>query len=388
MSSSLLSKLRSVSILTPETADLAVIGRLAPDHVVLSSARVTAAAQAPEHADLVDAAVRWAQKKVGKGGIRKLVAMHAVQRLPLEFTRRIVESTGARVSFEIDGRLAHKRRQIIERAREIVAELEELGIGKDRVLLKVPATWDAIEAARKLAEKDGIKCHLTLVFGMHQLAAAADAGVGVVAPCVGRITDWHKKNDGVEGYAPVDDPGIRTVAAMHRYLHDHGYTTTKLAPYTFRALDQPLALAGIDMIALPMALIDDLDAREGELTEHLPGAGALGKLTLEKSSFDSMHMADAVASSKLSAGIQNLSWGVIAQEKQLADWIVARQDRAAETSTQRLFSTWDFDGDGYIDREEWAGTDEVFKALDRDNNGRISLEEMAKGLGAPYRPEG
>ena len=108
---------------------------------------------------------------------------------------------------------------------------------------------------------------------------------------------------------------------------------------------------------------------------------------MDANTFSSMHSADPVSATKLQGGVLNLSWAVVSQEKQLVDWIMARQDKAAESSTVTLFRIWDYDNDGYIDREEWSGTEEVFNALDRDNNGRISLEEMAIGLGAPYKPD-
>ncbi len=96
-----------------------------------------------------------------------------------------------------------------------------------------------------------------------------------------------------------------------------------------------------------------------------------------------MHVADQLSCSKLSAGVKNLSWARVSHEKQLIDWIETRQDEAATTAAATLFAIWDYDGDGFIDREEWGGTDEVFNALDRNNDGRVSLAEMAIGLGAP-----
>ncbi|MCA9620475.1 MAG: hypothetical protein KC731_15745, partial [Myxococcales bacterium] len=312
-------------------------------------------------------------------------ATRAVERLALEFARDLLEVVDGSVSLEVDGRLAFKRRAIIERARVMLDQLAEAGIDRERILLKIPATWEGIEAARKLKDKNGARCHMTLVFGLHQLAACADAGASVIAPAVGRITDFHKKQDGVEGYAPDADPGVLAVRRMLAYLAAH-HPETRLMASTFRSPEQASALADCPLLCLPPKIIEELQASEAPVLD-LPPVDVPERLSIDQAAFQKLHAADALAQSKLASAVQNLSWAYVSQEKQLVEWIAKRQDEAAESSTLALFRIWDYDGDGFIDREEWNGTEEVFNALDRDNNGRISLEEMAAGLGAPYRPE-
>lgn len=387
---STLQHLSKLSAVVPETAELSTIRELGSQHVNLTAARITAAAQRPDQADIVDRAVSYAQKRAGKNTIRKLVAMNAVQRLAVEFGKCVLDEISGDISVELDGRLAYKRRATIDRGRELLAQFGEVGVDKSRVLLKLPATWEGIEAAAKLRDKDGIRCHMSLVFGMHQLAACADAGAAVIAPAVGRITDWHKKQHGVDGYPAADDPGVKAAVAMYEYLTRHGYDAI-LMPGTFRSVEQALALAGAPRITLPPKVLTMMAEYAGSVPSqiHKEGAAERGgdKLAVDKATFAKMHSADAMAKSKLESGVKNLSWAVIAQEKQLTEWICRRQDEAAELSTLRLFKIWDYDGDGFIDREEWCGRDEVFNAIDRDNNGRISLEEMATALGAPYTEE-
>ncbi|MBW2529454.1 MAG: EF-hand domain-containing protein [Deltaproteobacteria bacterium] len=325
---------------------------------------------------------------MGKGGNRKLAAMRAVERLSVVFTRHIADTIEGRISVELDARLAFQKRPTLERARTTVEQLAEAGVPAERVLVKLPATWESIQAASKL-ERDGVRCHLTLVFGMHQVAACADAGATVISPAVGRITDWHKKQDGVDGYGATNDPGVRAAWKVIRYVADHGYETAVM-PGTFRSIDQALALAGCPLLSLPPKLLDLLGQSDDDAPTAEPASAAVetpGKLEVDSGKFASMHAGDKLATTKLSQGIKNLSWALVGQEKQLVEWINNRQDRAAMTSAAALFRVWDYDNDGYIDREEWGGTDEVFNALDRNNDGRISLEEMAVGLGAPYEPE-
>ena len=291
------------------------------------------------------------------------------------------------MSLELDARVAFQTNATVERARAAMAQLAEAGVPAERVLVKIPATWEGIQAAAKL-EKEGIHCHATLVFGMHQAVACADAGITVVSPAVGRITDWHAKQAKVEDYPPADDPGVLGSVCMYHYLRRHGHRT-ELWPGTFRSAEQALALAGADGITLPPTLADELRARTGRIERRLEPSSAVAqgmdRLEVDAARFASMHSSDPVSSSKLAHGVKNLSWALVTQEKQLVDWITARQDQAALTSASALFKVWDYDGDGFIDREEWGGTDEVFNALDRNHDGRISLEEMAIGLGAPYK---
>ncbi len=390
MDDSLLQKLFAHSELVPETAELAVVDRLRARHVNLSLSKLTSAAQAPAHAHIVDDAVAWAQKSLKKGQNRKMAASIAAERIAIEFAQAFFERVPGRVSVEVDGRLAYQRRQTIDKARELVLYLEALGVAKERILVKLPATWEGIEAAKTLREKSEIRCHATLVFGMHQVAACADAGVDIVSPAVGRIFDHHQKQSGGELTPGASDPGVLAALAMRDYLRTHGYETLVM-PGTFRGIEQALALAGVELITLPPTLIDELASRHGELVAALdreaPPRMAPEKLTLDGESFKAIHAADELARTKLDDGVRNLSWAAVTQQQQLADWIGKRQDEATETSTLALFRNWDYDGDGFIDREEWNGSDKVFAALDRDNNGRISIEELAAGLGAPYRPK-
>jgi transaldolase len=383
---SLLEQLTQLTTVVPETADIEVLQQLGSQDANLSASLITAAAQQPQHAAIVDAAMDWAQMTIGKGGNRKLAAIRAVERLAMEFAKHILELIPGSVSIAIDGRLAYKRRQTIERARAMLKQLDDAGVDRERVLLKIPATWEGIEAARKLRDKDGLRAHMILVFGMHQLAACADAGAAVVAPAVGRITDFHKKQQGVAEFAPADDPGVQTALRMGRYLEEHGYAT-RLMPGMFRGHQQALALAGCPSLSLPCKLIEVLKEERGSVEALPPPDEVAAKLAVDQGNFEALHGADPVSSKKLQSGVKNLSWAVVAQETQLVEWIARRQDEQAESSTLQLFRIWDYDGDGFIDREEWGGTDAVFNALDRDNNGRISLEEMAVGLGAPYNAD-
>jgi len=384
----LLQKLFAQTELVPESADLALIGSLSARHVNLGTARITAAAQDPSCSLIVDAALHWAQKNVGKGSNRKLVAMRAVERLSVEFARAIAERIQGYVTVELDARLAYQKRATIDKAREQVQQLEELGVSKERVIVKLPATLEGLEAAQVLRAKSDIRCQMTFVFGVHQVAASADAGAHSISPPVGRISDWHKQNGGAA--TGHDDPGVLAVWSMRDYLRTYSYDTFVM-PCTFRGIEQVLALAGIEAMSLPSALIDELRSRHDDLpplSSRIAEAQEVReRLTVDAATFNRLHAADPIASSKLQEGVRNLGFAAVSQQQQLGDWIAKRQDAGAERALLAYFQVWDYDGDGYIDREEWNGTEIVFNALDRDKDGRISVDELALGLGAPPRSQ-
>jgi transaldolase len=382
---SLLEKLVALTEIVPESAELGLLASLPARSVSLTASRINEAAQDPAHGPIVEAAVQWAQRQVGKGGNRKLAAMKAADRLGIEFVRAIAERVPGHVCVELDGRLAYQKRATIDRARELVAQLEELGVAKERLIVKLPATLEGIEAAKVLGTKSDIRCMMTLVFGIHQVAASADAGAYAIAPSVSRFSDSPKSAPAVPA---SEDPGVQATLAMRDYLRTHGYPT-RVAPCAFRSAEHVLALAGVDSITLAPTLIEELRRRTDDLELGAPHAAsrpsAVERLTVDAAAFNRLHSGDSLATTRLQEGIRNLGFAVVAQQQQLGEWIASRQNEAAVDSTMAFFNVWDFDGDGYIDREEWNGTDAVFNALDRDKDGRISVEELAVGLGAPSR---
>jgi transaldolase len=227
-----LETLRERCAIALETADLALLAALGAHDAHLTITRVTAAAQLPEHAELVDAALRFAQRAAGKAGRRRLVAIRAVERLGIEFALRALAIVPGRVSVEIDPRLAFETGAAVDRARDLVRQVGDAGGDPARILVRLPATWEGLRAAQTL-EQAGIACHIALVFGMAQLEAAADAAVRVVSPAVGRISDFHAKRLGVAELRPEEDPAVALVHEMRAHLATRG-CRTELCPAMFR----------------------------------------------------------------------------------------------------------------------------------------------------------
>ena len=200
-------------------------------------------------------------------------------------------------SFDKDASLA--------RARAIIADYAARGIAKDRILIKLASTWEGIRAA-EILQKEGIDCNLTLLFSMAQAVACADAGAFLISPFVGRITDWYKKAEGRDSYAPDEDPGVKSVRGIYDYYKSNGIKTVVMGA-SFRNTDQIKALAGCDNLTISPKLLDDLGNDMGKLPRVLSpdNASGVARVTMDEASFRWQMNADAMATEKLAEGIRN-----------------------------------------------------------------------------------
>ena len=259
------------------------------------------------------------------------------------------------------------------------------GIGTDRVLIKVASTWEGIKAAEAL-EKEGIHCNLTLLFSFAQAVACAEAGVTLISPFVGRILDWYKASTGRDHYLGAEDPGVISVTEIFNYYKTYGYRTEVMGA-SFRNIEEIIELAGCDLLTISPKLLDQLRSSEADLPRKLDGAAPAAtraQLHLDRSGFDTMMVADAMATDKLDEGIRGFVKAIETLESQLAHRLGELEGAAAFThAAQEIFLLNDLDGDGCITREEWLGSDAVFDALDTDHDGRLVPADVRGGLGAP-----
>jgi transaldolase len=268
-----------------------------------------------------------------------------------------------------------------------MSQYEAAGATRDRVLIKIASTWEGIRAAEQL-EKEGIHCNLTLLFGVHQAVACAEAGATLISPFVGRILDWYKKSTGRDAYPPAEDPGVVSVSRIYNYFKKFGYKTEVMGA-SFRNVGEITELAGCDLLTIAPALLTELDSKSADLPRRLDPGGAanltLDRMHIDEATFRKMHAEDKMASEKLEEGIHGFSKAIEALEKLLGERLDALEGSRRGSVARNLFKVFDLDGDGFITREEWAGTTVVFDALDVNHDGMITPEEMAAGLGAAFR---
>jgi transaldolase len=214
-----------------------------------------------------------------------------------------------RILTEVDARLSFDTEFSIARAEKLIDLYNQGGIDTTRILIKIASTWEGIKAAREL-ERRGIHCNLTLMFSLAQAIAAAEAGTTLISPFVGRIMDWYKKAEGVEGYAAADDPGVQSVTRIYNYYKYHGYSTVVMGA-SFRNSGEILELAGCDLLTISPELMEELRAVDGDVPRRLDADRAkamnLETLSMHESAFRWMMNEDAMVTEKLAEGIRNFA---------------------------------------------------------------------------------
>jgi transaldolase len=319
MPQNLLEQLRTYTVVVADTGDIEAIGKFRPQDSTTNPSLITAAAQLPQYRPIVDGVLLEARKELGAGATGAAVANLAFQRLAIAFGKKILAIVPGRVSTEVDARLSYDTAATIKQARSIIAEYDAEEISRERVLVKIASTWEGIRAAEVL-EREGIHCNLTLLFGLHQAIAAAEAGVTLVSPFVGRILDWYKKDTGKD-YHGADDPGVKSVTTVYNYYKKFDYKTQVMGA-SFRNIGEITELAGCDLLTISPQLLTELEATVGDLPRKLSADAArvlpIEKITVDKATFDAMHAADRMATDKLKEGIEGFSAALVKLETLLA----------------------------------------------------------------------
>ena len=314
----LLDQLKSMTTVVSDTGDINAIKQYKPTDATTNPSLIAAAAGMPEYQSIVDDVLQGAREKAGENASDKDVAAAAFKTLAVAFGRKILEIVPGRVSTEVDARLSYDTEKSIETARDIIAQYKEAGIGPERVLIKLASTWEGIRAAEVL-EKEGIHCNMTLLFGLHQAVASAEAKVTLISPFVGRILDWYKKDTGKD-YAPAEDPGVKSVTEIYHYYKKFGYKTVVMGA-SFRSTGEIIELAGCDLLTIAPKLLQELQTTEGTLERKLdPVSSAkdpIEKIVVDKATFDKMHAENRMAHDKLKEGIEGFSKALEDLEKLL-----------------------------------------------------------------------
>ncbi len=317
----LLDQLKEMTVVVADTGDLEAIGKFTPRDATTNPSLITMAAQMPQYQAIVDDTLTGARATLGADVAAADVVTLAFDRLAVSFGLEILKIVSGRVSTEVDARLSFDTEATIAKGRELIAQYEAAGISKERILIKIAATWEGIKAAEVL-EKEGISCNLTLLFGLHQAIACAEGGITLISPFVGRILDWYKKDTGRDSYEPAEDPGVVSVTAIYNYYKKFGYSTEVMGA-SFRNLGEITELAGVDLLTISPALLTELQTTEGELPRKLTQAAAdaadIEKISVDKATFEKMHAENQMATDKLAEGIDGFSKALVTLEELLAD---------------------------------------------------------------------
>jgi transaldolase len=324
-----LEQLRQYSVIVVDTGDVEAMEKFKPQDATTNPSHITTAAQMPQYQPILDGVLLEARKELGQNATGAAVANLAFQRLAIAFGKKILEVVPGRVSTEVDARLSYDKEGTIEAARSIIAQYAAAGIGRERILIKIGATWEGIRAAEVL-EKEGIHCNLTLIFGLHQAIAAADAGVTLVSPFCGRVLDWYRKETGKE-YFGAEDPGVISVAGVYNYYKKFGYKTVVMGA-SFWSVGQVAELVGCDLLTIAPKVLVQLEAAEGDLPRKLDPESAkampIERINVDEATFNRMHAANRMATDKLREGIEGFTAALVTLETMLVNRLAVLESPA------------------------------------------------------------
>ncbi|MGX5673371.1 transaldolase [Thermomonas sp. XSG] len=307
-----LEQLRTHSAVVADTGDIEAIARFMPMDATTNPSLLLKAAALPAYAPHLAASAAAASGDDPLGD--------ACDRLAVAIGSEIVKLIPGRVSTEVDARLSFDTEATVARARRLVRLYADAGIGSDRLLIKIAATWEGIRAAERL-EREGIHCNLTLLFSFAQAVACAEAGVYLVSPFVGRILDWHLANGMAPPATPQDDPGVQSVTRIWQHYKQHGYDTVVMGA-SFRNTGQVLALAGCDRLTISPELLAELERSDAPVTRALDETvqRLAPPAALDEAGFRARHAEDAMAREKLEEGIRKFA----ADQQQLEALLAAK----------------------------------------------------------------
>ena len=304
-----LEQLRQYTTVVADTGNFQQMKAYAPDDATTNPSLVWKAVQDPAYRPLLEKAMQDHQGKP---------VSEIIDRLLVAFGIEILRLVPGRVSTETDARMSFDTQKTIDKARTLIALYEAAAIPRERILIKIASTWEGIRAADVL-EREGIRCNMTLLFGLPQAIACADAGAQLISPFVGRIYDWHKKSSGLE-YAGADDPGVQSVKRIYNYYRKFGYQTEVMGA-SFRNVDQIAELVGCDLLTISPELLQKLTDSDAplacKLSADLAQASDVEKLTLDQPMFRLMLNNDAMATEKLSEGIRSFCTDTVKLEQMI-----------------------------------------------------------------------
>lgn len=314
MTQSALNQLKNMTTVVADSSDLAAIEKFRPLDATTNPSLITAAAQQTENKVLIEDAFQQAKSEGYSGDI---LIERTIDILTVKFGVEILKLIEGRVSTEVDAALSYDTDTTIAKAKELLALYQTYGIEQNRILIKIAATWQGIQAAKAL-EAEGIHCNLTLLFSLPQAQACAEAGITLISPFVGRILDWYKKAEKVEHY-PIDkDPGVLSVKQIYHF-YKQNCIKTEIMGASFRSIEQVLGLAGCDLLTIAPNLLAELQQDQREVLTQLSDDHAQAHCqhtiaALSKADFTEQLQHDLMASQLLQSGID----GFIKAREQLS----------------------------------------------------------------------
>lgn len=314
-----LAQLKADTVVVADTGDFEAMKKYKPTDATTNPSLIFAASGMPAYQELINEAVTYAKEK---GGKKEEQLNEAMDKVCVNFGREILKIIPGRVSTEVDARLSFDVKGMIAKAQKLIGMYKDMGIGKDRILIKLSSTWEGVQAAKVLEKDYGIHCNMTLIFNFHQAVACGEVGATLISPFVGRIFDWFVNHGDTKTFEPLEDPGVMSVTKIYNYYKKVGFKTVVMGA-SFRNVGQILGLAGCDLLTISPKLLEEL------ANSSAPVAVNLDKKSAQKLDIDEIHVnekvfrwemnEDQMSTDKLSEGIRKFAADAIKLEKVLRD---------------------------------------------------------------------
>lgn len=315
-----LQQLQQWTVIVSDTGEIDEIKKYKPTDATTNPTLILQAVDNPKYSFLLEEAIAWGKRANVPSDV---VLDTIITKLSVNFGVEISKTIPGRVSTEVDARLSFDKQGSISQGQRFIELYEQAGVPRDRILIKLASTWEGILAAKEL-EKQGIHCNMTLLFDLSQAIACGNAGVTLISPFVGRISDWYKQKERVDSYSADIDPGVKSVLQIYNYYKKHHYKT-EIMGASFRNIDQILALSGCDLLTISPKLLQSLTDTTTHITRRLDLESAqksgLSKITLNESTFRWKLNENAMATEKLAEGIRNFAADTVQLRKKISNMI-------------------------------------------------------------------
>lgn len=322
MSATTLAQLQQFTTIVVDSSDLDAVQRFRPVDATTNPSLITAAAQQAQNRNLIEEAYAQARQELNLDGVQlqhhsDALIERSIDILTVKFGVEILKYIDGRVSTEVDAALSYDTEATVQKAQELLALYAQFGVAQERILIKIAATWQGIQAA-KILQQRGIACNLTLVFNLVQAQACGEANVRLISPFVGRILDWYKKHEGKDSYPIESDPGVLSVKKIYHY-YKQNHIQTQVMGASFRSSAQVLALAGCDLLTIAPQYLAEMSEQHVPVTPQLSletaqSAEKISVNPLDEASFKQALENDLMAFQLLQGGID----GFIKAREQLA----------------------------------------------------------------------
>lgn len=311
-----LDQLKAMTTVVVDTGDIDAIKQYTPTDATTNPSLILAAVQKPQYKHLLDDAIAYGKNQGKTADEQRVLTM---DKLFVNFGIEILKLIPGRVSTEVDARLSFDSEGSIRKAHSLIELYKAGGVPRDRVLIKLASTWEGAVAARQL-EKEGIHCNMTLLFSLPQAIICAEAKATLISPFVGRILDWYKKDKGVAGFPPAEDPGVLSVTEIYNYFKKFGYSTQVMGA-SFRNKEEIIELAGCDLLTIAPPLLQELSSSSDPIVKKLDAKKAQGeqikKLDVDEKLYRLLLNDNAMATEKLAEGIRKFGEDAAKLQKHL-----------------------------------------------------------------------